>query len=62
MSRKCIVSKRSALTGNKRSHALNATKRKWNLNLQKAIIKVNGVDKKVKISTRALKTLKKTMK
>ncbi len=46
---------RKGLTGNRRSHALNATKHKQNLNLQTK--KVNGV--KVTLSNREWKALKK---
>lgn len=59
MSRKCEVTNRSAMSGHKRSKALNATKRKWNLNLQKVTIEENGVKKKIKLSTKAIKTMKK---
>ena len=52
MSRRCQVSGRGPMSGNTRSHALNATRRKWNVNLQKATILVNGKPKKVKISKR----------
>ncbi|HIT49559.1 MAG TPA: 50S ribosomal protein L28, partial [Candidatus Pelethenecus faecipullorum] len=44
-------------TGNKRSHALNATRRTWKVNLQTVRIKDEaGNVKKVKISARALKS------
>ncbi|WP_339023026.1 50S ribosomal protein L28 [Spiroplasma endosymbiont of Crioceris asparagi] len=60
MARKDFITGKKALSGNSRSHALNATKRKWNLNLQK--IKVTDEKGKVmtiKVSARTLKTLKK---
>lgn len=60
MARKCEVSGKGPMSGNSRSHALNATKRKWNVNLQKATILVNGKPKKVKISVRELRTLRKS--
>ena len=53
------VTNKKPLFGNKRSHALNATRRKWNVNLQKATIMVNGKPQKVYVSARALRTLKK---
>lgn len=46
------------MSGNKRSHSLRATKRKWNVNLQKATIMVDGKPTKVRISARELKALK----
>ena len=33
--KQCFVTGRKASTGNRRSHALNSTKRRWNANLQK---------------------------
>ncbi len=59
MSRKCPVTGKGPMSGNTRSHALNANRRKWNVNLQKATIIVDGKPKKVRISARALKTLRK---
>ena len=35
MAKVCQLTGKKAQSGNKRSHALNATKRKWNVNLQK---------------------------
>lgn len=35
MAKECFVTGRKARTGNHRSHALNANKRRWNANLQK---------------------------
>ncbi|WKX02722.1 50S ribosomal protein L28 [Candidatus Mycoplasma mahonii] len=59
MSRKDDISGKGALSGNNRSHALNATKRKFNLNLQKITIMDNGQKKNVKVSAKTAKTLKK---
>ncbi|HCY06194.1 MAG TPA: 50S ribosomal protein L28 [Erysipelotrichaceae bacterium] len=56
MSKVCAVTGKKALYGNRRSHSLRATRRKWNVNLQKATILVDGKPKRVKISARALKT------
>lgn len=53
---KCYITGKTTVTGNKRSHALNATRRTWKANLQTVRIKdENGNVKKVKISARALK-------
>lgn len=49
------VTERKPLFGNNRSHALNATKKKFNLNLQ--VVEVEG--KKVKVSAREVKTINK---
>lgn len=35
MARVCAITGRKARYGNSRSHAMNATKRKWGANLQK---------------------------
>ncbi len=58
MSRVCEITGKKALSGNNRSHSLRATRRKWNVNLQKVTLMVDGKPKKVRISARALKTLK----
>ncbi len=60
MSRKCALTGKGALTGNRRSHALNATRRKWNVNLQKVTLIIDGKPQKVRVSARALKTLRKS--
>ncbi len=58
MSRVCAVSGKKAMSGNARSHSLRATRRKWNVNLQKVHMIVDGKPKTVRISARAMKTLK----
>lgn len=59
MARVCELSGRGPLSGNKRSHSLRPTRRKWNVNLQKKTIVVNGQKVKVRASTRALRSLNK---
>ena len=55
---KCYVTGKGTLSGNRRSHALNATRRKWKSNLQTVRIRLeDGSTKKVKVSARALKNL-----
>ena len=58
MSRKCPVTGKTPMSGNNRSHSLRATRRKWNVNLQNATIMVDGKPQKVRVSARALRTLK----
>ena len=58
MSKRCEVSGRGPLSGNRRSHSMRATRRKWNVNLQKVHMIVDGKPMTVKVSARALKTLK----
>ena len=59
MSKVCAVSGRGPLTGNKRSHSMRATRRKWNVNLQKVRVIVDGKPQTIRVSARALRTLKK---
>lgn len=52
----CYVTGKTTTFGNKRSHALNATRRMWKANLQTVRIKdEDGNIIKVKVSARALK-------
>lgn len=53
MAKKATAAK--PLFGNRRSHALNATKHQYKLNLQK--ITING--KKVRMTAREIRSLKK---
>ena len=57
MARKCPVTGKGPLSGNNRSHSVRATRRRWNVNLQTYTI--NG--KRVKMSTRAYRSLNKTV-
>lgn len=53
---KCYVTGKQTVSGNRRSHALNATRRKWKSNLQTVRIQLeDGTTKKVQVSARALK-------
>lgn len=57
------ITKKRAMTGNTRSHALNHSRRTWQLNLQKVnIYDENNNVKEVRVSARTLKTLKKQNK
>lgn len=56
MAKKCVITGRKTSTGNKRSHALNASRRTWGANLQKVRILVDGKPKRVWVSARALKS------
>lgn len=58
---KCYVTGKGTMVGNKRSHSLRATRRKWKANLQTVrIIDEDGNVKRVKVSARALKKNKLT--
>ena len=57
MARECYATKKRGMSGNKRSHALNASRRRWRANLQKVrIIDEDGQVRRVLVSTRALKS------
>ena len=58
MSKRCDICGKKAQTGNHRSHALNATKRKFQPNLQSVRAEINGEVKKIKICTSCLKANK----
>ena len=53
---KDYITGRRTRFGNKRSHALNASRRSWKPNLQKVTILENGKRKKVYVSARTLKS------
>ena len=56
----CIVTKKIAQTGNNRSHARNATKRKFNVNIQKKTYKLSdGRSVTVSVSTQGIRTIDK---
>ncbi len=59
MSKVCAVSGKGPLSGNKRSHSMRATRRKWNVNLQKVRVTIDGKPQTIRVSARALRTLKK---
>ncbi|MFD2829783.1 50S ribosomal protein L28 [Corticicoccus populi] len=56
MAKECYFTGRRSVSGNNRSHAMNASKRRFGANLQKVRIMVDGKPKKVWVSTRALKS------
>ncbi|MEA1973246.1 MAG: 50S ribosomal protein L28 [Candidatus Cloacimonadota bacterium] len=58
MSRVCDICGKEAMSGNNRSHALNATKRKFQPNLFKIKAEINGKVKKIKICSKCLKANK----
>ncbi len=61
MARKCQISQKSALKGNKVSHANNKTLRHLNVNLQKKWLYDSETGKSVhaRVSTRILRTISK---
>lgn len=59
MAKDAITGRRTHF-GNKRSHALNSSRRSWKVNLQKVRVLINGKPKKVWVSTHTLKSGKIT--
>ena len=62
MSRVCPISGKGPLSGNNRSHSVLATRRRWNVNLQKYKININGKMVEVRMSARAYRSLNKSVK
>lgn len=58
MSKVCQISGKGPLYGNNRSDSMRATRRRWNVNLQKVKVVVDGKPQTVRMSARALRTLK----
>ena len=57
MARKCYVTGLGSVSGNNRSHSLQATRRTFKANLQKVrIVDEKGHVKRVYVSTRALRS------
>ena len=60
MSRRCSISGKGPMSGNNVSHAKNRTKRRFLPNLRSLKITLeDGTTKKIKISAKELRTLKK---
>lgn len=59
MAREDYITGKKAMSGNNRSHAMNASKRRFNLNLQKVTIIEDGQKKKIRVTAKTAKTLKK---
>ncbi len=62
MSRVCPVTGKGSLSGNSRSHSLRASRRRWNCNLQVRTVVVDGQEMRVRMSTRAYRSLNKQYK
>ncbi|MDI3504299.1 MAG: large subunit ribosomal protein [Candidatus Cloacimonadota bacterium] len=58
MSRICDICGKTAQVGNHRSHALNATKRRFYPNLHEVRAIINGSPKRVKVCSSCLKANK----
>ena len=62
MSRICPVTGKKPMYGNNVSHSMRHTRRRWNVNLQTATIMVDGKKQRVRLSTSALRNLRKSSK
>ena len=61
MSRRCDISGKGPMTGNNVSHAKNRTRRRFLPNLRTVRIQLDdGTTRKIKISAKELRTLKKS--
>jgi len=56
MSRKCQITGRGPRVGNKVSHSHRVSKRRWNINLQKIRVLIDGKVRRMKVSTKAIKS------
>lgn len=59
MSRQDEITGKRGAAGQSRSHAMNATKRTFGLNLQKVTVVEEGQKKTLRVTARTAKTLKK---
>ncbi len=57
---RCSICGRGPQFGHSRSHSMKATKRRWQVNVQRVTIYRHGRRERVKICTRCLRTLSKT--
>jgi len=60
MSRVCPITGKHPISGNKRSHSLRATRRRWDVNLHTYKVEIDGKICKVRMSARAYRTLNKS--
>lgn len=59
MSRRCMITGKSVMSGNNVSHALNRTKRKFTPNIQDSSVYSEALDRwiKIRVTTSGLRTL-----
>ncbi|MCK4694858.1 MAG: 50S ribosomal protein L28 [Candidatus Cloacimonetes bacterium] len=60
MSRVCDICGKRPLVGNHRSHAMNATKRRFYPNLQKIKAEINGKVKRIRVCNSCMRSNKVT--
>lgn len=56
MAKVCFYTGRKAVSGNKRSHSMRKSKRRFGANLQKVRVMIDGKEQRVWVSARALKS------
>ena len=62
MSRTCPITGKKPMSGKNVSHSMRHTCRRWNVNLQKYKVNIDGKMVTVRMSARAFRTLNKTIK
>lgn len=58
MSRKCEICGKGQASGNKVSHSMRHTRRKWNANIQTVRINDNGTVRRANVCTKCIKSNK----
>jgi len=56
MARKCEVCGKGQVSGNKVSHSMRHTRRKWNANIQSVKINDNGTVRRANVCTRCMRS------
>jgi len=56
MSKICEICGKKPMFGNNVSHANNRTRRRWNPNLQRVKVNLNGTIKRIKVCTDCIKS------
>lgn len=62
MSRRCPITGKGPMSGSNVSHSMRHTRRRFNVNLQKTTMIIDGKKQTVRISTAAMRTLRKNAK
>jgi large subunit ribosomal protein L28 len=58
---KCEICSKSGMSGNNVSHSKRHTRTRWFANVQRATLNVGGVQKKINVCARCLRTQYKTI-
>ena len=56
MARKCEVCGKGQVSGNKVSHSMRHTRRKWNANIQSVKVNDNGTVRRANVCTRCMRS------